>query len=172
MASDSNSLIRKATGNIRICTESDFETMYLIINDAARAYEGTIPADRYHQPYMPKDELRREMKRMTFYGWEEGGKLVGVMGLEPVKGVNLIRHAYVLATYQQKGIGSKLLEHIRNQCDSSRLLVGTWADATWAVDFYKKNDFRLCQDKDQLLKNYWDIPDRQIETSVVLELEK
>jgi len=158
--------------DIRVCTESDFEAIYRIINDASRAYDGVIPSDRYHQPYMPKDELRREMQRVTFYGWEESGKLLGVMGLEPVKDVQLIRHAYVLTGQQKKGIGSKLLEHIKSRTHGSRLLVGTWADATWAVGFYKRHGFRLRPDKDDLLKKYWDIPDRQIETSVVLELEK
>ncbi|OGO38530.1 MAG: GNAT family N-acetyltransferase [Chloroflexi bacterium RBG_16_57_8] len=154
---------------LRICTDADFNTMYRVINDAARAYEGAIPADCYHQPYMPEDELRREMKRMTFFGWEEEGDLVGVMGLEPVKDVCLIRHAYVLTQTQKKGIGTRLLEHIKGKYTGSRLLVGTWVDATWAVDFYKKHGFTLCPDKDELLKTYWDVPERQIETSVVLE---
>ena len=122
-------------------------------------YEGVIPADRYHQPYMPEDELRREMKRMTFYGWEDDGRLVGVMGLEPVKDVSLIRHAYVLPEYQKKGIGSRLLEEAKGNFTGKQLLVGTWADASWAVDFYKKHGFRLCPDKDVLLKTYWDVPD-------------
>jgi GNAT superfamily N-acetyltransferase len=155
---------------VRACAESDFDRMYLIINAAATKYEGVIPADRYHQPYMPKDELRQEMKRMTFNGWEEDGELVGVMGLEPVKDVSLIRHAYVLPEYQSKGIGSKLLDEAKVKFTGKRLLVGTWADAYWAVNFYKKHSFRLCPDKDVLLRTYWDVPDRQIETSVVLEL--
>jgi N-acetylglutamate synthase-like GNAT family acetyltransferase len=159
-------------GKIRDCTESDFDRMYRIINAAATRYDGVIPADRYHQPYMPKDELRREMKRMTFSGWEDDGKLVAVMGLEPVKDVSLIRHAYVLPKYQNKGIGSRLLEEVKANFTGKQLLVGTWADAYWAVDFYKKHGFRLCPDKDVLLKTYWDVPDRQIETSVVLELIK
>jgi GNAT superfamily N-acetyltransferase len=155
---------------IRTCIEADFDKMYKIINDAARAYEGKIPADCYHQPYMPKDELRHEMKRVTFYGWEEGGKLLGVMGLEPIKGISLIRHAYVLTGQQKKGIGSQLLGYIKGCYTGSRLLVGTWADATWAIDFYKKHGFRLCANKDELLATYWDISPRQTETSVVLEL--
>jgi len=144
--------------------------MYKIINNAARAYEGKIPADCYHQPYMSEDELRQEMKRVIFFGWEEGGELVGVMGLEPIKGVSLIRHAYVLTGQQKKGIGSELLEHIKSCYTGSRLLVGTWADAYWAVDFYKKHGFKLCADKDELLGTYWDISPRQTETSVVLEM--
>jgi GNAT superfamily N-acetyltransferase len=158
------------SGLIRNCVESDFDTMYRIINDAAGAYDGVIPPDRYHQPYMPEGELSREMKRMTFWGWEEDGRLVGVMGLEPVKGISLIRHAYVSTDFQKKGIGSLLLEHAKASFAGNRLLVGTWADAWWAVDFYKKHGFRLCPDKEALLKAYWDVPMRQIETSVVLEL--
>ena len=156
---------------LRVCTDKDFDIMYRIINEAARAYEGVIPADRYHQPYMPREELRREMKRMTFFGWEEAGELVGVMGLEPVKDVGLIRHAYVLPGFQKHGIGRKLLEHAKGGFTGGRLLVGTWADAYWAIDFYKKQGFRLCADKDELLTTYWDVPQRQIETSVVLELD-
>ena len=142
-----------------------------IINEAARAYEGFIPADRYHQPYMPHDELEREMKRMTFIGWEVDGELIGVMGLEPVKDVTLIRHAYVLPGWQQAGIGSKLLGHLKGMVSTSRLLVGTWADAHWAIDFYRKHGFTLLADKDGLLKEYWDIPERQVETSVVLGID-
>jgi GNAT superfamily N-acetyltransferase len=145
--------------------------MFRIINDAAKAYDGAIPADRYHQPYMPKDELREEMGRMTFYGWDKGG-LVGVMGLETVKDVSLIRHAYVLSAHQKQGVGSKLLEYAKGIYAGNRLLVGTWADAVWAVDFYKKHGFRICPDKDILLRKYWKVPERQIETSVVLELIK
>ncbi len=159
-------------GVIRVCSAADFDTISQIINDAAKAYEGVIPADRYHQPYMSGDELAREMKRMTFYGWEENGRLVGVMGLESVRDVKLIRHAYVLTEYQHKGIGSKLLLHAISRSERTRLLVGTWADAYWAVDFYKKYGFRLREDKDKLLRTYWDVPPRQIETSVVLELSQ
>ena len=144
--------------------------MYRIINCAAKAYEGVIPADRYHQPYMPEEALKREMLRMTFYGWEDVAGLVGVMGLERVKDVSLIRHAYVLPDWQKRGVGGKLLEHAKGIYAGGRLLVGTWSDAYWAVDFYKRHGFRLCPAKETLLKEYWDIPARQIETSVVLEL--
>ena len=157
--------------NIRKCSQTDFDRIYFIINEAARAYESVIPADRYHQPYMPADELKREMKRMTFYGWEENGELVGVMGQEPIKDVTLIRHAYVLTDWQRRGIGSKLLSYCQELVTTSRLLVGTWADAQWALDFYQKHGFRLMSDKDELLKTYWDIPQRQVETSVVLGIE-
>ncbi len=143
--------------------------MYRIIKAAAKAYDGVIPADRYHEPYMPAEELRSEMKRMAFSGWEETEGLVGVMGLEPVKGVSLIRHAYVLPEFQKHGIGAKLLERAKRSFDGKRLLVGTWADAYWAVEFYEKHGFRVRPDKDSLLKTYWNVPDRQIETSVVLE---
>jgi GNAT superfamily N-acetyltransferase len=145
--------------------------MYLIINEAAKAYEGAIPADCYHRPYMPMAELEAEMKRMTFFGWEAGGELVGVMGFERSKDVTLIRHAYVLPRWQKQGIGSKLLNHLKGLVTTSRLLVGTWADATWAIGLYQKHGFRLLPDKDELLKTYWDIPQRQIETSVVLGIE-
>ena len=157
---------------LRICRKKDFERIYQIINEAARAYDGIIPADCYHQPYMPVDELKREIKRMTFFGWEEKSRLVGVTGLEPVKDVSLIRHAYVLSQWQKQGIGSKLIQHIKDQFTGSRLLVGTWADAYWAIDFYKKHGFSLLPDKDKLLRTYWDIPQRQIDTSVVLGFGK
>ena len=145
--------------------------MFFIINEAAKAYADVIPADRYRQPYMPLAELEREMKRMTFYGWEEKGELVGLMGIEPVKDVTLTRHAYILPKWQKKGIGSKLLKHLTGLVTTRRLLVGTWADARWAIDFYKKHGFKLEPGKDELLRTYWEIPRRQIETSVVLGLE-
>jgi len=153
---------------IRQCQSPDTNRIYFIINQAAKAYEGTIPPDCYHQPYMPMAELEREMKRMTFFGWEASGELVGVMGFEPIKDVTLVRHAYVLPQWQGQGIGSKLLNHLKGPVTTSRLLVGTWADARWAIDFYKKHGFKLLPNKDELLKTYWDIPQRQIETSVVL----
>jgi N-acetylglutamate synthase-like GNAT family acetyltransferase len=157
---------------IRECQTTDFNRIYLIVNEAAKAYDGAIPPDCYHQPYMPVSELQREMRRMTFFGWEEAQILIGVMALEPVKDVTLIRHAYVLPDWQSRGIGSKLLGHILRNSVTSRILVGTWANATWAVGFYKKHGFSMLPDKDKLLKKYWDIPQRQIETSVVLGIEK
>jgi len=153
------------------CQPGDTDRIYFIINEAAGVYEGVIPADRYHQPYMSMEELEWEMQRMTFYGWEEGGELVGVMGLEPIEDVILIRHSYVLSGWQRKGIGSKLLNHVKGLVAAPRLLVGTWADAIWALDFYHKHGFNLLLDKDELLETYWDIPRRQIETSVVLGFE-
>ena len=156
---------------IRKCQPSAAKRIHVIINEAARAYQGVIPADCYHQPYMAMDELEREMKRMTFFGWEVNGELVGIMGFEPIKDVTLIRHAYVLPRWQKQGIGSKLLNHLKGRVTTSRLLVGTWAGAYWAIDFYQKRGFKLLANKDELLKTYWDIPQRQIETSVVLGVE-
>ncbi len=156
---------------IRRCQSDDVNRIHFIINEAAKAYEGVIPADRYHQPYMAIDELEREMKRMTFFGWEINGELVGVIGFEPIKDVTLIRHAYVLPQWQKQGIGSKLLNHLKGLVTTSHLLVGTWADAQWAIDFYKRRGFRLLPNKDELLKTYWDIPQHQIDTSVVLGIK-
>jgi GNAT superfamily N-acetyltransferase len=156
---------------IRKCVAKDTKTIYLIVNDAAKAYEGVIPSDCYHQPYMSMEELKWEMKRMDFFGWEEGGELVGVMGLESIKGVSLIRHAYVLSQWQKRGIGTRLLNYIMLWVTTPRLLVGTWADARWAVQFYQKHGFSLLADKDELLKTYWVVPQRQIETSVVLGID-
>jgi len=156
---------------IRECQTSDRERLYFIINEAAKAYEGIIPADRYHQPYMSMGELEQEMKRVTFFGFEVSGELVGVMGFEPIKGVNLIRHAYVLPQWQKQGIGSRLLNHLKIRVTGSRLLVGTWADAYWAIEFYQRYGFTLLPNKDELLRTYWDIPQRQIETSVVLGID-
>ncbi len=153
---------------IRKCRDEDTEKIYHIINEAAKAYDGVIKADCYHQPYMPREELELEMKRVTFYGWETEEGLVGVMGIELVKDVTLIRHAYVLPEYQGQGIGSRLLAHLKTITNTPRLLVGTWAAACWAVTFYQGHNFRLLADKDELLAKYWDIPQRQIETSVVL----
>jgi len=120
---------------------------------------------------MPKQELRREMENMIFFGWEEEGKLVGVMGFQLVRDVTLIRHAYVLPSYQRKGIGTKLLTHLKQMTKTRCLLVGTWAHASWAVNFYRKQGFRLVPNKDELLTRYWNIPQRQVETSVVLGME-
>jgi N-acetylglutamate synthase-like GNAT family acetyltransferase len=153
---------------IRKCTTTDTNRIYDIVNTAARAYDGVIADDCYHQPYMPKEELEQEMKRVHFYGWENDGDIVGVMGIEPVKDVTLIRHAYVLPDYQDRGIGRKLLEHLIELTSTPQLLVGTWKDATWAVRFYENNGFELLPEKDKLLADYWDIPQKQIETSVVL----
>lgn len=153
------------------CQPGDVDRIYFIINEAAKAYQGVIPADCYHQPYMPRDKLKQEMKRMTFLGWQVNGELVGVMGFEPIKDVTLVRHAYVLPSWQKQGIGSKLLNYLKGLANTSRLLVGMWTDAHWAIAFYNKHGFNLLPDKDELLKTYWDIPQRQIETSVVMGID-
>ncbi len=155
---------------IRICKLTDMESTYHIINDGALAYKGVIPWDCWHEPYMSTAELMREMRKMSFFGWEERGRLLGVMGFQPVEDVTLIRHAYVIRDQQRRGIGSSLLSYVKGLA-KTRLLVGTWSDAIWAIQFYEKHGFRLLPNKDELLRRYWDISQRQIETSVVLGLE-
>ncbi|MBI2940676.1 MAG: GNAT family N-acetyltransferase [Chloroflexi bacterium] len=155
---------------IRRCRDDDFQAIDAIINDAAQAYRGIIPPDRWKEPYMPADELRHEMDEgVVFWGYEEGSELVGVMGLQHVRDVSLVRHAYVRTARQGQGIGSKLLAALREQT-TRPLLVGTWADAVWAIRFYESNGFRLVtpEEKARLLRTYWSVPERQIETSVVL----
>lgn len=155
---------------IRKCTEKDYESVYEIVNDSARAYKGNIPSDRWKEPYMPKEELMHEIDAgVVFWGYAEDGRLLGVMGMQDVKDVTLIRHAYVRTAHRNKGIGRKLLAHLLTKTDR-RVLVGTWADATWAIKFYEKYGFAPVtpRQKDILLKKYWDIPERQVETSVVL----
>ena len=155
---------------IRLCDESELDTMVEIVNDAAQAYRGVIPEDRWKEPYMPKEELRHEIDAgVVFWGYEEEGELLGVMGIQPVQDVTLIRHAYVRTVQQNRGIGGKLLAHLRTRTDRP-ILIGTWADAVWAVRFYEKHDFRMVspEEKNRLLAKYWSIPERQVETSVVL----
>jgi GNAT superfamily N-acetyltransferase len=156
---------------IRKCDEPDFEPIYTIINEAAAlAYKGIIPADRWKEPYMPREELRQEIDAgVEFWGYEENDELLGVMGIQKVLDVTLIRHSYVRVAKQKLGIGGKLLSHLRKMT-SDPILIGTWADATWAIRFYEKHGFHLVspEEKNRLLKKYWSIPDRQIETSVVL----
>jgi len=156
---------------IRPCNQADLGRMCEVINDAATAYEDAIPADCYHQPYMPLDELEREARRMAFYGWQEDGRLIGVVGYEPIRDVTLMRHCYVLSNRQRRGVGGALVRHVMDVTTTERLLVGTWAAATWAIRFYEKHGFRLLPDGDALLRTYWDIPARQRETSVVLGRE-
>ncbi len=139
-----------------------------VVNDGARKYRGVIPADRWQEPYMPARELAAEMKRMRFYGYRKGMELIGVMGKERVRDVTLIRHAYVSMGRQRAGIGSKLLKFIEGQVDTEWLLIGTWEASTWAVDFYRKHGYTPMDNKDELLRQYWDIPNRQIEASIVL----
>src|SRR4030043_2020065 len=155
---------------IRPCASSEFKVICEIINDAARAYKGVIPADRGKEPYMPESELRHEMSGgVVFWGYEEGGQLVGVMGIQNVQGVPLLRHAYVRTANHHQGLGGKLLSFLRKQT-TRPLLIGTWASAVWATRFYEKHGFRLvsAEEKNRLLKKYWSIPERQVETSVVL----
>jgi N-acetylglutamate synthase-like GNAT family acetyltransferase len=159
---------------IRPCNEMDFPILLEIINEAAQAYKGVIPADCWAEPYMSAAECRHEIKDgVRFWGYEEEGELVGVMGIQNVRDVSLIRHAYVRTAEHKKGIGGKLLGALRAQTDRP-LLMGTWAAAAWAVLFYEKHGFRLVTpgEKDALLKKYWNISDRQVETSVVLADEK
>jgi len=156
--------------NIRPCRDQELTTILAIVNSAAEAYRGVIPPDRWHEPYMPLAELRRDIAAgVAFCGFETDGELVGVMGVQLVNDVDLIRHAYVLPDHQRHGVGAALIEHIRRQ-STRRTLVGTWAAANWAINFYRRHGFELVSPgrKTALLKTYWTIPDRQIETSVVL----
>jgi N-acetylglutamate synthase-like GNAT family acetyltransferase len=155
---------------IRPCGPDDFDRVLAVINDAALAYRGVIPPDRWMHPYMPAEELRRELQHgVAMWGYEEEGVLVGVMGIQPVEDVVLIRHAYVSTSRQRRGIGGRLLARLRRGVEQP-MLVGTWAAATWAVGFYQRHGFRLVspEEKDRLLRRYWSIPERQVETSVVL----
>lgn len=154
---------------------TEFKSILHVINDAAEAYGGIIPEDRCKEPYMSAEELREEIESgVEFYGWMEDNVLVAVMGIQLVDDVTLIRHAYVLTNRQRRGIGEKLLRHLLSLARTSEVLVGTWEAAYWATRFYEKHGFRLVtrEEKDMLLRKYWKIPERQIETSVVLELKK
>ncbi len=155
---------------IRPCRDQELTTILAIINSAAEAYRGVIPADRWHDPYMALAELQREIAAgVAFWGLEMDGELVGVMGIQPMGDVDLIRHAYVRPDRQRRGVGAALIEHLRRQA-SRRMLVGTWAAASWAIDFYRRHGFELVARgrKAELLRTYWTISDRQAEVSVVL----
>jgi N-acetylglutamate synthase-like GNAT family acetyltransferase len=155
---------------IRECTESDFNRIFEIINDAAQAYKGIIPKDRWHEPYMPFEELKKEIENgVVFWGLEHDGQLLGVMGIQDKGEVTLIRHAYVWTRDQKLGIGTKLLQHLESLTEKP-ILIGTWSAASWAISFYEKNGYTLVseEEKNFLLKKYWSIPERQVETSVVL----
>ena len=155
---------------VRLCRDDERAIILAIINAAAEAYRGVIPDDCWHEPYMPREELEREIDAgIQFWGFESDGALIGVMGIQPVRDVDLIRHAYVLPASQRNGAGGALLQHLRG-LSSRRMLIGTWAAAEWAVDFYRRHGFELVspERKTELLKAYWTVPDRQIETSVVL----
>jgi len=155
---------------IRRCSTADLGRVEAIINEAAEAYRGVIPADRWHEPYMPRAALEREVAAgVQFWGWENAGEHIGVMGIQDVKDVTLIRHAYVLSRDQRRGVGSALMKALIPQAKGP-LLVGTWAAAAWAIRFYERHGFRLASpaEKDRLLDRYWSIPARQRDTSVVL----
>ena len=156
--------------SIRPCPDDEREAILAIVNAAAEAYRGVIPADRWHEPYMTPEELDGEIAAgVEFWGYEEDGELVGVIGIQPLSDVDLIRHAYVSPGRQRGGIGGALLEHVSSAA-TQRILVGTWAAADWAISFYRRHGFELLsRDRaTELLRTYWTIPDRQIETSVVL----
>jgi GNAT superfamily N-acetyltransferase len=156
--------------SIRPCDDDERAQILRIINLAAEAYRGVIPADCWHEPYMPADELAQEIADgVVFWGYETDGELVGVMGIQPVRDVELIRHAYVAPGRQRLGIGAALLEHLMGMA-TRRVLVGTWAAAGWAIRFYERHGFELVgrEETASLLRAYWRIPERQIETSVVL----
>ena len=157
-------------GDIRPCRDDERPAVLAIVNAAAEAYRGVIPADRWHEPYMDAAELDREIAAgVAFWGYEVDAELIGVMGIQPVGDVDLIRHAYVVPGRQRGGVGGALLAHIRGLSDRP-MLVGTWAAAGWAIRFYERHGFELVspERKTALLQTYWDIPERQIETSVVL----
>lgn len=155
---------------IRPCRRNEADALLIIINDAAGAYKGHIPADCWHEPYMTMDYLRHELDAdVVFWGFEEEGTLAGVMGIQQVQDVTLIRHAYVRTAWRSKGIGGRLLSRLKT-LTTKPTLVGTWAAAVWAIRFYEKHGFRLvaAAEKDRLLGKYWSITERQTETSVVL----
>jgi GNAT superfamily N-acetyltransferase len=156
--------------SIRRCRGDERTAILDIVNAAAEAYRGVIPADRWHDPYMDLHELDSEIAAgVAFWGYESGGTLIGVMGIQLVRDVDLIRHAYVRPGTQRRGVGGALLLHLRGLTER-RMLVGTWAAADWAIRFYRRNGFEQVSPdrKTALLKTYWTIPDRQVETSVVL----
>ena len=157
-------------GNMRPARDDERPAMLAIINAAAEAYRGVIPPDRWHEPYMPAAELDQEISAgVAFWVYELDGLMAGVMGIQPVRDVDLIRHAYVSPGNQRRGIGGAMLEHLE-RLSRKRMLIGTWAAADWAIRFYERHGFELVarERTPALLKTYWTIPDRQIETSVVL----
>jgi GNAT superfamily N-acetyltransferase len=155
---------------IRPCDQADFEEIWTIINDGAKAYRGVIPSDQWHEPYMTREELQNELLNgVAFWGYEQDGSLQGVMGIQDVLDVTLIRHAYVRTSKRRYGIGGMLLTHLKTLTRRS-ILIGTWSNASWAVRFYEKHGFRTVnpEAKDLLLRKYWSVTARQIETSIVL----
>jgi GNAT superfamily N-acetyltransferase len=157
--------------HVRPCRDDERGAILAIVNEAAEAYRGVIPPDRWHEPYMPANELDDEIAAgVAFWGYEADGALLGIMGIQPVDDVDLIRHAYVSPGSQRRGVGGALLEHLTGSTTRT-LLVGTWAAADWAIRFYQRHGFELVspERKAELLNTYWTIPDRQVETSVVLQ---
>lgn len=155
---------------IRQSVAADVAAIAALINEAAQVYRGVIPADRWHEPYMPTDQLEKEIANgVVFWVAEQEGRLSGVMGIQDKGDVALVRHAYVAPTLQRSGVGTRLLRHVEGLTDKP-ILIGTWASASWAIEFYQRNGFTVVpnRDKDRLLQTYWSIPARQIETSVVL----
>jgi GNAT superfamily N-acetyltransferase len=156
---------------IRTLVAFDFDAILEVINDSAQVYKGVIPGNRWKEPYMSAEELRKEIEAgVRFFGWTRGERLLGVAGIQALKDTTLIRHAYVLSGCQRWGIGTRLLKYLMGLAGTNEVLVGTWAGATWAIRFYEKHGFKLVssREKDRLLRAYWSIPERQIDTSVVL----
>ena len=156
------------------CKPADFNDIYAIINDAASAYRGIIPEDRWHDPFMPEEELKKQIDEgVEFWCYKESDKILGVMGIQFKGDVTLIRHAYVRTANKNQGIGGKLLKFLESIA-STPVLIGTWTDASWAIEFYKRHGYRLLStdEKNALLRKYWSIPERQVDTSVVLANEK
>ena len=155
---------------IRRCDEGDFQDIWEVINDGAEAYRDIIPADRWTDPYMSREKLQHEIDTgVVFWGFEHDGFFLGVMGVQKVQDVTLIRHAYVRTSGRRQGTGGKLLAHLRG-LTVDPILIGTWADAVWAIRFYEKHCFEtvILEEKERLLRRYWTVPERQIETSLVL----
>ncbi len=156
-------------------SRDDFNAIFYVINDAAVAYKNVIPVDCWKEPYMPTQELRAEIDDgVQFYGLKEDDALVAVMGIQPVKDVTLIRHAYVLTSQQRKGYGERLFKYLIGLAETRVVLVGTWKAAYWAVNFYVKQGFKMVseEEKNKLLRIYWSISERQVETSTVLKTER
>jgi GNAT superfamily N-acetyltransferase len=164
----------RAMFDLRPCRDDDFAAILAIVNSAAAAYRGVIPPDCWHDPYMPREKLAGDIRGgVRFWACEEAGELLGVMGIQQVRDVQLIRHAYVRPDRQRGGVGAALLEALKSH-SPGRLLVGTWRAASWAIAFYRRHGFALLADEPahRLLAEYWRIPERQMETSVVLELSR
>jgi len=160
---------------IRKLDNTELQTIFDIVNDAAEVYRGKIPFDCWREPYMSKEEIAKEIRTgIQFYCYTEKNVIVAVMGIQLIGGITLIRHAYTLTSHQRKGIGEKLLKHLINIAQTQRILVGTWETSTWAINFYQKHHFLLLSREETkgLLKKYWDIPELQVDTSVVLEQKR